>query len=90
MFRTIWKGIFLGISPFGRVKFREFPLPGSMDDDGATDRKPKKLSKSLKSLGFTNSKTKDLTKTMDENSGTERFIAARKVGALQTQADCTR
>ena len=61
-----------------------------MDDDGVTDRKPKKLNKSLESLGFTNCKTKDLTKTMDENSGTERFIATRKVGALQTQADCTR
>ena len=61
-----------------------------MDDDGVTDRKPKKLNKSLGSLGFTNCKTKDLTKTMDENSGTERFVAARKVGALQTQADCIR
>ncbi len=61
-----------------------------MDDDGVTDRKTKKLNKSLESLGFTNCKTKNLTKTLDENIGTERFIAARKVGALQTQADCKR
>ena len=61
-----------------------------MDDVGVTDRKTKKLNESIESLVFTACKTKNLTKTLDENSGTERFIAARKVGALQTQADCTR
>ena len=61
-----------------------------MDDVGVTDRKTKKLNKSIEILGFTDCKTKNLTKTLDENSSTERFIAARKVGALQTQADCTR
>ena len=61
-----------------------------MDDVAVTDRKTKELNKSMESLGFTNCKTKNLTKTLDENSGTEQFIAARKVGALQTQTDCAR
>ena len=61
-----------------------------MDDVGVTDRKTKKLSKSIESLGFTTCRTKNFTTPLDEDSGTEQFIAARKVGALQTQTDCAR
>ena len=41
-------------------------------------------------LGFTNCKTKNLNKSMDEDSGTEQFIAARKVGTPQTRTYCAR
>ena len=61
-----------------------------MDDVGVTDRKTKKLSKSKESLGFPTRRTKNLTPPLDEDSGTEQFIAARKVGALQTHNDCAR
>ena len=87
---TVWKGIVSGISPFGRVKFCDFPPPGSMDDIGVTDRKTNKLSKSKESLGFSTRKTKNLIQPLDEDDGTEQFIAARKVGELRTQTYCAR
>ena len=61
-----------------------------MDDIGVTDRKTKKLSKSKESLGFSTRKTKNIIPPLDEGVGTEQFIAARNVGALQTQTYCAR
>ena len=61
-----------------------------MDDTGVTDREAKKLNKSKESLGFSTHRTQNLIPPMDEDVGTEQFIAARKVGALQTQTYCAR
>jgi hypothetical protein len=61
-----------------------------MDDTGVTDRKTKKLNKTKESLGFSTRRTQNLIPPLDEDGGTEQFIAARKVGALQTQTYCAR
>ena len=61
-----------------------------MDDTGVTDRKNKKLNKTKESLGFSTRRTQNLIPPLDEDGGTEQFIAARKVGALQTQTYCAR
>ncbi len=42
----------------------------------------------MESLGFPTCNNKSLNKTLDENSGTKQFIAARKVVELQTKPDC--
>ena len=54
-----------------------------MDDTGVTDRKTKSFNKSKARLGFTTRKTQN-------HGGTEQFIAALKVGALQTHTCCAR
>ena len=59
-----------------------------MDDTGVTDRKTKNFNKSKESLGFTTRRTQNLIPPLDEDGGTGLSIAARKVGALQTQTSC--
>ena len=61
-----------------------------MDDTGVTDRKTKNFNKSKEKLGFTTRRTQKLIPPLDEDGGTERFIAARKVGAPQTRTYCAR
>ena len=61
-----------------------------MDDTGVTDRKTQKLNKSRESLGFSTRRTQNLIPPLDEDGGTEQFIAARKVGAPQTRTYCAR
>ena len=56
-----------------------------MDNIGVTHQKTKKLSKSKESLGLSTRRTKNLTTPLDEDSGTEQFIAARSVGALRAR-----
>ena len=61
-----------------------------MDDNGVTDRKTQKLNKSRESLGFSTRRTQNLIPPLDEDGGTEQFIAARKVSAPQTRTYCAR